>query len=82
MLLPLSVHCLHHQTDAFLQPSDILPVSSRIDKPFVVCYDGYLIQEFEGVEDCRMAIRAGLDYMKRLLTVLPRYAWQPPENAE
>ena len=45
-------------------------------------YDGYLIQEFEGVEDCRMAIRAGLDYMKRLLTVLPRYAWQPPENAE
>ena len=45
-------------------------------------YDGYLIQEFEGVEDCRMAIRAGLDYMKRLLAVLPRYAWQPPENAE
>ena len=29
-----------------------------------------------------MAIRAGLDYMKRLLAVLPRYAWQPPENAE
>ena len=45
-------------------------------------YNGYLIQEFEGVEDCRMAIRAGLDYMKRLLAVLPRYAWQPPENAE
>lgn len=45
-------------------------------------YDGYLIQEFEGVEDCRMAIRAGLDYMKRLLAVLPRYAWQPPENTE
>lgn len=38
-------------------------------------YDGWLIQEFEGIEDCIYAVEKGLKYAKRLLKVLPLGAW-------
>ncbi len=39
-------------------------------------YDGWLIQEFEGVEDCRYAVKAGLNYVKRALRALPENMYQ------
>lgn len=38
-------------------------------------YEGYLIQEFEGIEDCIYAVEKGLKYAKRLLNVLDQGMW-------
>lgn len=39
-------------------------------------FDGYLIQEFEGIEDCLYAVQKGLDYTRRLLAHIPNGMWQ------
>ena len=39
-------------------------------------YDGWLIQEFEGIEDCIYAVEQGLCYAKRLLSALDFDAWK------
>ena len=38
-------------------------------------YDGWLIQEFEGIEDCVYAVSQGLSFAKRLLEALPFGIW-------
>lgn len=38
-------------------------------------YEGYLIQEFEGIEDCVYAVEKGLKYAKRLLNTLNLGVW-------
>ena len=39
-------------------------------------YDGWLIQEFEGIEDCVYAVSQGLGFARRLLQALPAGVWR------
>ena len=38
-------------------------------------YDGWLIQEFEGIEDCVYAVGQGLNFTRRLIEALPAGVW-------
>lgn len=43
-------------------------------------YDGWLIQEFEGIEDCVYAVDQGLRFAKRLMNALPYGQWHEDNN--